>query len=66
MKFGSQMVRKVLVREMPKKIGLSALVRNRHLFKLLNLLEIWSERLDSNQRPHGPQPCALPDCATLR
>ena len=26
----------------------------------------WSERLDSNQRPHGPQPCALPDCATLR
>ena len=28
--------------------------------------EEWSERLDSNQRPHGPQPCALPDCATLR
>lgn len=25
-----------------------------------------SGRLDSNQRPHGPQPCALPDCATPR
>ncbi len=34
--------------------------------KVLILLRLWSERLDSNQRPHGPQPCALPDCATLR
>ena len=25
-----------------------------HLYKL------WSGRLDSNQRPHGPKPCALP------
>ena len=26
----------------------------------------WSERLDLNQRPHAPQACALPGCATLR
>ena len=26
----------------------------------------WSERLDSNQRPPGPKPGALPSCATLR
>ena len=27
---------------------------------------LWSGRLDSNQRPHGPEPCALPNCATSR
>src|ERR1043165_2673074 len=27
---------------------------------------IWSGRLDSNQRPHAPQACALPGCATSR
>ena len=26
----------------------------------------WSERKDSNLRPSGPKPDALPDCATLR
>ena len=26
----------------------------------------WSERRDSNSRPSGPKPDALPDCATLR
>ncbi len=26
----------------------------------------WSGRLDSNQRLHGPEPCALPCCATPR
>src|SRR2546423_5719402 len=26
----------------------------------------WSGRLDSNQRPHAPQACALPGCATSR
>ncbi len=26
----------------------------------------WSGREDSNLRPHGPEPCALPDCATPR
>lgn len=26
----------------------------------------WSARLDLNQRPHAPQACALPDCATRR
>ncbi len=25
-----------------------------------------SGRLDLNQRPHDPQSCALPDCATSR
>ena len=28
--------------------------------------DFWSGRLDSNQRPHGPEPCALPNCATSR
>src|SRR6266404_2925406 len=28
--------------------------------------EKWSGRLDSNQRPHAPQACALPGCATSR
>jgi hypothetical protein len=26
----------------------------------------WSGRLDLNQRLHGPEPCALPGCATPR
>ena len=26
----------------------------------------WSERQDSNLRPSGPKPDALPGCATLR
>ncbi len=26
----------------------------------------WSGRQDSNLRPHGPKPRALPDCATPR
>jgi hypothetical protein len=29
-------------------------------------IETWSEWQDSNLRPHGPQPRALPDCATSR
>ena len=28
--------------------------------------EDWSGRLDLNQRPHAPQSCALPGCATSR
>src|SRR5579863_8379266 len=28
--------------------------------------ERWSGRLDLNQRPHAPQACALPGCATSR
>ncbi|CCM77174.1 hypothetical protein BN77_4229 [Rhizobium mesoamericanum STM3625] len=28
--------------------------------------EKWSEWRDSNSRPSGPKPDALPDCATLR
>jgi hypothetical protein len=28
--------------------------------------EEWSGRLDLNQRPHAPQACALPGCATSR
>ncbi len=28
--------------------------------------EKWSGRLDLNQRPHDPQSCALPGCATPR
>ena len=29
-------------------------------------MDKWSERKDSNLRPSGPKPDALPDCATLR
>ena len=28
--------------------------------------QIWSGRRDSNSRPSGPKPDALPDCATPR
>jgi hypothetical protein len=28
--------------------------------------KVWSGRLDLNQRPHAPQACALPGCATSR
>ena len=31
-----------------------------------NKIGKWSEREDSNLRPLGPHPSALPDCATLR
>ena len=27
---------------------------------------LWSEWRDLNSRPHGPEPCALPNCATPR
>jgi hypothetical protein len=30
------------------------------------LSEYWSGRVDLNHRPHGPEPCALPGCATPR
>ena len=33
---------------------------------LLHFDSYWSERQDSNLRPSGPKPDALPDCATLR
>ena len=32
----------------------------------VNPAQKWSGRLDSNQRPHAPQACALPGCATSR
>src|SRR5258707_2875324 len=35
-------------------------------FSLFLLDKKWSGRLDSNQRPHAPQACALPGCATSR
>ena len=31
-----------------------------------NIFDCWSEGLDSNQRPLGPKPSALPGCATFR
>ena len=33
---------------------------------IVSLLQSWSERQDSNLRPSGPKPDALPTCATLR
>ena len=33
---------------------------------IVSLLLSWSERQDSNLRPSGPKPDALPTCATLR
>jgi hypothetical protein len=36
-------------------------------FKLLECLQKkWSGRADLNRRPHAPQACALPGCATSR
>jgi hypothetical protein len=32
----------------------------------MNCFFFLSGRLDSNQRPHAPQTCALPGCATSR
>ena len=32
----------------------------------INQVKLWSEWRDSNSRPPGPKPGALPDCATLR
>jgi hypothetical protein len=32
----------------------------------LVLARLWSGRRDSNSRPHAPQACALPGCATSR
>src|SRR6266404_7677177 len=40
--------------------------RGRPAFPLFLLDKKWSGRLDSNQRPHAPQACALPGCATSR
>lgn len=34
--------------------------------ELTSLCRDWSGRQDSNLRPHGPKPCALPGCATPR
>ena len=36
------------------------------LCRNLSAREKWSGRLDLNQRPHAPQACALPGCATSR
>ena len=61
--------------EQQKTLTESIIAANEHITRFARLLRSfngssrtkeWSERLDSNQRPHGPQPCALPDCATLR
>src|SRR5881394_102549 len=30
------------------------------------IVDFWSGRRDSNSRPHAPQACALPGCATSR
>ena len=42
----------------PRLTGKRKRLPNRSLF--------WSRRQDLNLRPHGPEPCALPDCATPR
>ncbi len=40
---------------------------NKRLFAFQQRASVhWSGRLDSNQRPHAPQACALPGCATSR
>src|SRR5580704_19771157 len=48
--------------------GMEISARAKHLSKFFknNKRGRWSGRLDSNQRPHAPQACALPDCATSR
>src|SRR5690349_13714797 len=43
------------------------MVQRKRAFTLLaESPPFWSGRLDSNQRPHAPQACALPGCATSR
>ena len=37
-----------------------------HLIEAISKGLIWSEWRDSNSRPSGPKPDALPGCATLR
>jgi hypothetical protein len=39
--------------------------KSQHI-RALTLRRKWSEREDSNLRPSGPKPDALPGCATLR
>jgi hypothetical protein len=40
--------------------------KEKTLQKLQGFLKIWSAREDSNLRPTGPKPVALPGCATRR
>ena len=50
-------VRKMLGRQYPQTKKASSYA---------DFLNNWSERQDSNLRPSGPKPDALPNCATLR
>ena len=46
--------------------GFISLKRNKPLSGRQRLFLFWSRRLDLNQRPFGPEPNALPNCATPR
>jgi hypothetical protein len=37
-----------------------------HRCRMVRLDEVWSGREDLNLRPHRPERCALPSCATPR
>ena len=45
--------------------GLQKKIKKTTFYKIAFLVVV-SGRLDSNQRPHAPQTCALPGCATSR
>ena len=49
----------------PDKLGLSLLETKKACF-FKQAFRIWSAREDSNLRPTGPKPVALPSCATRR
>src|SRR6201987_1789937 len=49
-----------------RKVKTSAQLLRQKLSSSLRGGKKWSGRLDLNQRPHAPQACALPGCATSR
>src|ERR1700751_5414111 len=49
-----------------RKVKTSAQLLRQKLSSSLRGGRQWSGRLDLNQRPHAPQACALPGCATSR
>lgn len=51
-----------------KKISIKLMFLTKKRFFVKNPVKLWmwSERWDSNPRPPGPEPGALPSCATSR
>src|SRR5437588_10763598 len=59
--------RESLAIRMPGALRLAATLHSGEIVRLLRLYDFgWSGRPDLNRRPHAPQACALPGCATPR